>query len=228
MQSLPILYSLRQCPYAIRARMGLLLSQQSVILRDVNLKNKPTEMIAASAKATVPILVLNNANVIDQSLDIMLWALNKNDPENLLYSNQTNMLAEMLELINHNDQEFVESLKKYKAACRYHDIEKDIYRRHCEKHIHHLEQRLNQHKYIMGDTPSLVDYAILPFIRQFSRVERQWYLQAPYPLLQRWLTTQYEQPIFTKAMAKYSPWVKNDTPVLFGHIQNKTGDLKDS
>lgn len=218
MQSLPTLYSLRQCPYAMRARMGLLLAKQAVILREVIMKDKPKEMLAVSAKATVPVLILSNATVIDQSQDIMLWALNKKDPANLLYSDQANMLTEMLKLIHHNDHVFVDSLKKYKAASRYHDIEKNTHRRRCEEYISLLEQRLNQHEFIMGDKPSLVDYAILPFIRQFSRVERQWYLQAPYPLLQRWLAAQYQQPIFTKAMAKYQPWSKSDAPVLFGNI----------
>ena len=214
MQALPILYSLRQCPYAMRARMGLLFAKQTVILRDVIMKNKPAEMLAASPKATVPVLVINQSLVIDQSLDIMLWALNKNDPDNLLHCDQ----VAMLELINRIDNDFVDALKKYKAASRYHDAEKNTYRSNCEGYINFLEQRLSKHEYIMGDTPSLADYAILPFIRQFSRVERQWYLQAPYPLLQRWLTAQYQQPIFAQVMVKYEPWKKTDAPVLFGNV----------
>lgn len=214
MQALPILYSLRQCPYAMRARMGLLLAKQTVILREVMMKNKPVEMIAASSKATVPVLVINQSLVIDQSLDIMLWALNQNDPNKLLHGDQ----VAMLELINRTDNEFVDALKKYKAASRYHDAEKDTYRADCETYINLLEQRLTQHAYMMGDSPSLVDYAILPFIRQFSRVERQSYRQAPYPLLQRWLTAQYQQPLFAQAMVKYEPWRKADAPVLFGNI----------
>lgn len=214
MQALPILYSLRQCPYTMRARMGLLLAKQTVILREVMMKNKPVEMIAASSKATVPVLVINQSLVIDQSLDIMLWALNQNDPNKLLHGDQ----VAMLELINRTDNEFVDALKKYKAASRYHDAEKDTHRSDCETYINLLEQRLTQHAYMMGDSPSLADYAILPFIRQFSRVERQWYRQAPYPLLQRWLTAQYQQPIFAQAMVKYEPWRKADAPVLFGNI----------
>jgi len=194
--------------------MGLLLAKQQVILREVIMKNKPAEMITASAKATVPVLVINQSLVIDQSLDIMLWALNQNDPNNLLHIDQT----AMLELIHLIDNEFVSVLKKYKAASRYHDVEKDSYRSHCETYINFLEQRLSQHEYLMGDIPCLADYAILPFIRQFSRVERQWYRQAPYPRLQRWLTAQYQQPIFAQAMVKYEPWRKADAPVLFGNI----------
>lgn len=212
MSPLPILYSLRQCPYAMRARMGLLLAKQPVILRDVDMKNKPTDMLTASPKATVPVLVINQSSVIDQSLDIMLWALSENDPSNLLQGNQ----VAMLELIHRTDNEFVDALKKYKAASRYHDVEKDSYRLHCEAYISDLEQRLTQHEYIMGDTPSLADYAILPFIRQFSRVERQWYRQAPYPLIQCWLNKHYQQTVFTQAMAPHKPWHKGDAAILFG------------
>jgi len=212
MSPLPILYSLRQCPYAIRARMGLLLAKQPVILRDVDMKNKPADMLAASPKATVPVLVINQSSVIEQSLDIMLWALSKNDPKQLLHGDQ----VAMLELIHRTDNEFVDALKKYKAASRYHDDEKDSYRLHCEAYINDLEQRLTQHEYIMGDSPSLTDYAILPFIRQFSRVERQWYRQAPYPSTQRWLNKHYQQTVFTQAMAPYKPWHKGDAAIFFG------------
>ena len=212
MSPLPILYSLRQCPYAMRARMGLLLAKQPVILRDVDMKNKPTDMLTASPKATVPVLVIDQSSVIDQSLDIMLWALSKNDPNQLLHGDQ----VAMLELIHHTDNEFVEVLKKYKAASRYHDVEKDSYRLHCEAYINDLEQRLTQHQYIMDDSPSLADYAILPFIRQFSRVERQWYRQAPYPSTQRWLNKHYQQTVFTQAMAPCEPWNKGDAAILFG------------
>ena len=218
MPSLPTLYSLRQCPYAMRARMGLLMAQQVVTLREVNMKKKPEEMLSVSAKATVPVLVLNDGLVIDQSIDIMLWALNKNDPSNLLYKHQACMLEDMLKFIEHNDITFVDSLKKYKAASRYHDKEKNTYRGHCEEYVKQLEQRLNRHEFIMGDNPSLVDYAIFPFIRQFSRVERQWYLQAPYPALQRWLTAQYQQAVFTKAMVKHEPWTENQATVVFGKV----------
>lgn len=218
MKSLPILYSLRQCPYAMRARMGLLLARQVVTLRDINMKDKPEEMLAVSSKATVPVLILNDASVIDQSLDIMVWALTKNDPDNLLHNHQPNTLSIMLELINRNDNEFVSDLKKYKAAARYHDVEKDSHRQHCEVFLKHLEQRLNEHEFVMGDTLSLVDYAILPFIRQFSRVERPWYLQAPYPKLRHWLNTFYQQPTFTKTMVKHPKWTRYEPDVLFGDV----------
>jgi glutathione S-transferase len=198
--------------------MGLLLAHQQVILRDINMKDKPQEMIAASSKSTVPVLLLEDTSVIDQSLDIMLWALTKNDPDNLLHNYQPDTLSSMLELIGRNDNKFVANLKRYKAAARYHDAEKDTHKQQCEVFIKHLEQLLNKHEFIMGDTLSLVDYAILPFIRQFSRVERQWYLQAPYPKLRNWLNSLYQQPVFTKTMVKHPKWVRSQTDILFGRV----------
>jgi len=107
--SLPILYSLRRCPYAMRARIGLLHAEQPVMLRDIVMKNIPKEMLAASPKGTVPVLVLNDSSVIDESIDVMLWALNLSDPNNLLLKEQLNALPAMLALINHNDNEFIDS-----------------------------------------------------------------------------------------------------------------------
>lgn len=211
----PILYSLHRCPYAMRARMAILLAQQMVLLRDILMTNKPVEMLTASAKGTVPVLVFDDQSVIDQSLDIMIWALGKNDPDNLLYSGQSEALAEMKNLISRNDNEFVSNLGKYKAAARYHDIDERFYRQKCELFIAELEQRLAEHAYIMGDKPSLADFAILPFIRQFSRTNRRWYLQAPYPNLQRWLSTHIQSPLFSKVMTKYPQWLERREEILF-------------
>lgn len=214
--SLPILYSLRQCPYAMRARLGLLLAKQPFMLRDIVMKNIPAEMLAVSAKGTVPVLVLDDSTVIDESLDVMIWALKKNDPDNLLYKNKPNTYDNMLALIKRNDTEFVETLNKYKAASRYHDSNETACRQQCESFIGYLEQCLNQHKFFMGESPSLVDYAILPFIRQFSRVDRKWFSQAPYPKLQCWLEKHYQNPLFSKAMKKYPQWLESKEKVLFG------------
>jgi len=214
--SLPILYSLRQCPYAMRARIGLLQAKQPVMLRDIVMKNIPKEMLVASPKGEVPVLVFEDSSVIDESLDIMIWALKQSDPNNLLFNHQPNAFQDMLTLINRNDNEFVEALKKYKAASRYHDVAEISCRQRCEPFISYLEQCLTKHDYIFGDTASLADYAILPFIRQFSRIDRKWYLQAPYPNLQRWLNRQYQNPIFSKAMTKYPQWLDSKKLILFG------------
>lgn len=212
---LPLIYSLRRCPYCMRARLGLLLAKQPVMLRDVVIKNLPTEMLTVSPKGTVPVLVLDDSSVIDESLDIMIWALNQNDPNNLLLSGQPNALPAMLTLINRNDNEFVFSLEKYKVAARYHDTTEGYYRQQCELFICHLEQRLTDQNFFMGNRPSLTDYALLPFIRQFSRVDRRWYLKAPYPNLQRWLGIHYQNPLYSKAMTKYPRWLDNHEDILF-------------
>lgn len=211
----PVLYSLRLCPYAMRARLGLLLAKQAVLLRDVVLSNKPSEMLAASSKGTVPLLVFEHGQVIDESLDIMLWALQQNDPGQLLHPDNPQALGLMLELIKRNDHEFIDKLKKYKAAARYKDSNQSHYRRQCEGFIGQLEQRLTAHGFFFGQTASLADYALLPFIRQFARVDRQWYLQAPYPNLRRWLNIHLQSPIYTKALAKYPRWLDSREDIVF-------------
>ena len=228
--TLPTLYSLQHCPYAIRARMGIWLSGQSVMLRAVVTKNKPVEMLAASPKGTVPVLVLDDGTVIDESLDIMLWALNKSDPKNLLYAHDSHpdtggsALPAMLKLIMLNDEQFVPYLEKYKFAKRKHEISEIYYRRQCEVFITQFESILSRQNYFMGETPSLADYALLPFIRQFARVDRRWYLQSPYPNLRHWLNSHLQTPIFTKVMAKFPLWLDTHEEFLYGSkVVNKKG-----
>ncbi|WP_394388207.1 glutathione S-transferase [Shewanella woodyi] len=216
---LPILYSLQHCPYAMRARMGLLLANQTVLLRAIVMKNKPQAMLEISPKGTVPVLIVEDSNtieVIDESLDIMLWSLNQDDPHNLLHSQTPEALPQMLELIEYNDKVFKPLLEQYKSAKRYHKDSELYDRSQCEVFIKQLELKLNQHQFIMGDTLSLADYALLPFVRQFARADRHKYLAAPYPKLQHWLKAHLDSPLFSKAMAKYSLWLDSDEEHLFG------------
>jgi len=223
-KALPILYSLRNCPYAMRARIALFKSKQPVLLRDLVLSDKPAEMIEASPKATVPVLVLATGEVIDESLDVMLWALKESDPNDLLHSEDElihpdeNMLSAMLAFIDEFDNGFKSALEQYKCAKRYQ--EDDIVQRRavCQQYLDKVEQRLTTHKFLFSDQESLADIAILPFLRQFARVERQWYLQSPYPKLKQWLNGYLQSPMFTKVMAKYPLWQENHEPVLFGDI----------
>jgi glutathione S-transferase len=233
--TLPILYSLRNCPFAMRARLAIFRSKKAVELRDVVLSNKPAKMLVASPKGTVPILVLGACEnkplqVIDESLDIMLWVLGESDPHNLLRakpldsqasSNDTKpatTLAEMLSLIDLFDNEFKRCLEAYKSAKRYHDISLQDCRQQCEVYIQNLEQRLSKHPYLMDEHESLVDIALLPFIRQFARIERQWYLQSPYPQLKQWLNRYLQSAMFTKVMAKYPLWTLGQPVIKFGDI----------
>ncbi len=217
--TLPILYSLQNCPYAMRARLAILLAQQTVMLRAIVMQNKPPEMLALSPKGSVPVLVLDAINVntvIDESLDIMLWALKQNDPENLLYSQDADALTKMLQIINDSDENFKPTLEKYKRAKRFRGDDEEECRLQCEPFIQTLEHRLTQHEFLMGSTPSLLDYALLPFIRQFARVNRQLYLQGPYTHLQRWLNHHLQSRLFTKAMTKYPLWLDKHEECIFG------------
>lgn len=208
--SLPILYSLRNCPYAMRARIGLYKAQLQIDIREVNLKEKPAEMLAASAKGTVPILVLDNApqppTVIDESLEVMLWALTKNDPDNLLHSQDQSALPKMLKLIAQFDDKFKTCLNAYKAASRYREDNVIECRQACEVFIQQLENRLSDNAFLMSAQESLADIALLPFIRQFAKVERQWYLQSPYPRVREWLNCYLQSGMYTRVMAKFEVW----------------------
>jgi len=220
-KALPVLYSLRNCPYAIRARIAIFYAQQPVILRDIVLTNKPMDMLLASPKGTVPVLVLPNKKIIDESLRVMLWALKASDSNDFLQKNDTDSLKEMLKLIALFDTKFKLCLEAYKCAKRYHENTLIDCRQACEVYINDLEQRLSQHDYFMSSKPSLVDIALLPFIRQFARIERQWYLQSPYPKLRQWLNRYLQSPMFTQVMVKRPLWTVNDKTVYFAEVNQK-------
>ncbi|KGJ92459.1 glutathione S-transferase [Thalassotalea sp. ND16A] len=209
--TLPVLYSLRNCPFAMRARLAIYKSKQPIELRDVVLNNKPQQMLTASPKGTVPILVLASEQVIDESLEVMLWALNESDPDDLLHSG----CAEILTLIEQFDEPFKTCLEQYKCAKRYHESNLTECRQACEVYIKDLEQRLTEHAYIIDEKESLADIALLPFIRQFAKIERQWYLQSPYPNVKRWLNRYLQSPMFTKVMAKYPLWSEHSEMIVF-------------
>lgn len=210
---LPILYSLQHCPYAMRARLGIIMAQQSVLLRAIVMKNKPSEMLTASPKGTVPVLILpaGEHKVVDESLDIMLWALQQNDPEDLLHKDYADELPAMIELIHRNDKEFKPQLEIYKKAKRFHLSNEIEERKRCEVFIAELEQRLTLNNgAFIGHKAGLIDYALLPFVRQFSRVNRPWFKQAPYPNLQAWLENHLQSRVYAKAMIKYSLWLDSN------------------
>jgi glutathione S-transferase len=167
----PILYSFRRCPYAIRARMALHISGQSCELREVVLRNKPAEMVELSPKATVPVLQLETGDVLEQSLDIMLWTLANNDPGDWLVP-ECGTLNDMLALIAENDGPFKDHLDRYKYAPRYDNADPVSHRAEAEKFLCALDERMKNCAYIFGNRPALADYAIAPFIRQFANTDR--------------------------------------------------------
>lgn len=201
----PILYSFRRCPYAMRARLALHYAEQSVEHREVILRDIPQSLTAISPKATVPVMQLVNGSVIDESLDIALWALEQQDPKMLLGS--AAMLSDMLSLINESDNDFKGWLDRYKYADRHPEQTAEYYRERGEVFLHKLEERLSQQDYLFGIDIRLADIAIMPFVRQFAHVDKPWFDAADYPHLQRWLTGWLESESFQKIMTKYPQWV---------------------
>ena len=191
------LYSFRRCPYAMRARMALRYSGVPVDIVEVSLKAKPAEMLAISPKGTVPVLDADG-RVIDESLEIMRWALAKNDPQDWLLSGD----ARVAELIEANDQVFKVHLNRYKYAERYPEQPMEVYRAEGEMFLRRLEELLEGRDYLLTDHPSLADVALLPFVRQFAHVDREWFAQTPYVRLQAWLQRFLESELFTSIMKK--------------------------
>lgn len=210
-EPLPILYSFRRCPYAMRARMGIVSSGIKVELREVLLKDKPAEMVAASPKATVPVLIATDGTIVDESLDVMLWALEQNDPEHWLSE-------EALKLVAHNDGPFKAALDRYKYPNRYADetINRDGQRDICAAAFEGYEDRLKRQKFLLGDKPSLADNAIFPFVRQCANVDRAWFDAQPWSHLQQWLNHFLSSDRFDYIMRKHTPWKIGDEPLIFG------------
>lgn len=196
----PLLYSFRRCPYAMRARLALYFSKLSYRKFEVSLKDKPAEMLEISPKGTVPVLQLSDGEVIEESLDIALWALKQNDPQNLLQN--ADALIEMLSLVERNDGEFKHWLDRYKYADRHLENTPEHYRSQGEVFLAQLEIRLAPQPFLMGDKASFADIAIMPFVRQFAHVDKSWFEQSPHRHLQQWLAYWLESTAFTKIMAK--------------------------
>ena len=197
---LPILYSFRRCPYAIRARMALHYAGIEVELREVLLKEKPASMLGASAKGTVPVLIFPDGRVLDESYDVMCWALGQNDPDQ--WRRQQSQ-SDTEKLIQYNDGEFKRHLDHYKYFERFPEYSQEEYRAEAEKFLVILEEKLNNQNFLLGDQISLADVAIFPFIRQFAFADKQWFDQSPYPKLQHWLAFFLESELFLAVMKKY-------------------------
>jgi len=206
-----ILYSFRRCPFAIRARLAISYAQQQLMLREVDLKAKPQQMLALSPQGTVPVLQLGNSEVLDESLDIMVWALEANDPDGWLQGN----LTEMLSLIDKNDFEFKGWLDKYKYADRYPSYPACYYRTMAEEFLMILENRLNSSCYLLSEKISLADMAIFPFIRQFAAVDKDYFQQSPYPCLKIWLNNFNDSALFKSVMNSYPIWLESTTEITF-------------
>jgi glutathione S-transferase len=207
--ALPILYSFRRCPYAMRARLAIRYSGIPVALREVVLRDKPASMLNYSPKGEVPVLVLPDGTVLEESLDIIHWALANHDPAHWLPSDEA-LLQQATALIGENDSRFKHNLDRYKYPDRYADEQGPDYRAEGEVFLQKLEQRLSRHRYLLGEHISIADIAIMPFIRQFAHTDKDWFDQAPYPHLQQWLADWLESKLFQDVMKKYPAWQPDD------------------
>ncbi|MDS1140430.1 glutathione S-transferase [Pusillimonas sp. SM2304] len=201
----PILYSFRRCPYAMRARLAVAASGVPCALREVVLRDKPQALLAASPKATVPVLVDTDGTVIDQSLDIMLWALRRHDPEAWLAPRQGS-LDDMLALIDECDGPFKQQLDRYKYPQRYGDPDGREHRDQAVAWLVDLDARLAPSDFLFGSRAALADMAIAPFIRQFAHTDMAWFQAQPWPRLMQWLQRWMQGELFGRVMQKYPPW----------------------
>jgi glutathione S-transferase len=210
---LPILYSFRRCPYAMRARMAINYSGIEYELREVVLKNKPKAMLDASPKGTVPVLI-DHAQVIDESIDVMAWALAKSDPDDWLCQPLTHPL------IKRNDQEFKFFLDRYKYFERYPEQSQSWYFDKSLEFLSELESILTADRagqfFLESAKFSVVDVAVFPFIRQFALVDKAKFDAQSLPKLQAWFELLVDSPLFLGVMQKVSVWQSGQQRILFG------------
>ena len=205
----PVLYTFRRCPYAIRARMALSYSKIKVELKEILLNNRPSELYAVSPKGTVPVLCINNITVIDESLDIMKWALKQNDP-NLWISYNKRM---QFDIIEENDNEFKYWLDRYKYFERVPENNRDYYRAKCSEYLTKLNKLLEYNQYLLTNKLLLVDVAIIPFIRQCANVDQYWF-EDTYADLANWLNNIIESNLFVSVMDKYLEYNSGQEPLI--------------
>lgn len=201
-KTLPILYTFRRCPYAMRARMAIYIAGIDVETIEVSLKNKPHSLLRHSPKGTVPVVVTPTGEVIEQSRDIMTWALHQADPDNWLLQQDDLKRQKMNQLIDGCDNEFKPLLDRYKYFDRHPEHSQLEYRQQAEIFIQLLENQLEQQTFLIDSRIRLVDVAIFPFVRQFAAVDANWFTQSAYKRLHVWLTTCINTDMFKKIMAK--------------------------
>jgi glutathione S-transferase len=211
---LPILYSFRRCPYAMRARLALLASGTVCELREVVLARKPPALLQASPKGTVPVLVLPDGAVLEQSLDIMLWALKRHDPYHWLPASAADM-EQSMSLIAHSDGDFKANLDRYKYPSRYDLPDGLTHRTQGAQFLQTLDSQLSVQGFLHGVHFGLLDAAIAPFVRQFAHTDRAWFASQPWVALQQWLAAFEASDVYRGVMGKVSAWVDGQTRQLF-------------
>ena len=204
--AIPVLYSFRRCPYAMRARLALAHAGLSCELREINLRAKPQALLDASPKGTVPVLVLSDGTVLEQSLDIMLHALRSNDPDGWLQPG-AGSLDDMLALIEGNDTTFKRALDRCKYPERYSAEAVNQAQTDALTWLADLDEQLADTGYLFGQNPSLADMALRPFVRQYARIDEAQWAEQPWPHLQDWLQRWIDSALFAEIMETYPGWV---------------------
>lgn len=205
----PTLYSFRRCPFAMRARLAIASSGLTVGLREIVLRDKPAEMLKASPKGTVPVLVTDK--IIEESLDVMHWALGRSDPEGLM----SGLSEEAHALIAECDGPFKTALDLTKYAVRHPESDPKESRATAARFIAKLNAQLDGKPWLFAEKPCLADLAILPFVRQFAHTDLVWWDAQPMPHAQNWLAAFKASTRFASIMTKYTPWKSGDDVVLF-------------
>lgn len=201
---LPVLYSFRRCPYAMRARLALAVNGCAVELREVSLKAKPTAMLGVSPKGTVPVMVLPGGEVIDESLDIMRWAYRQSEGlVGVLCENDEELLSE-------NDTRFKCWLDRYKYSDRHLEYTLEYSRGEASAFIQALEYRLGSASFLSGTELGFLDLAIAPFVRQFASVEPDWFKGQSWQKVVIWLETFKHSGVFLAVMAKHVDWNEDE------------------
>jgi len=209
MSDFPILWSFRRCPYAMRARLAIKASGLQVVLQEILLRDKPADFLATSPKGTVP--VVNDAGtVIEESRDVMLWALRQSDLEGLL-----DMPQEGFGLLDTCDGPFKAALDHTKYAVRFPDRSEAEERAKASVFLRDLDARLEDGPFLFGAKRTMADIGIAPFVRQFANTDRAWFDAQDWPHLIAWLDRFLEGDDFRAVMTKYPPWQSGDAPVFF-------------
>ena len=207
----PILYTFRRCPYAMRARFAIRSSQIIVEVREIKLQEKPSEFLKLSPKGTVPVLITNSGEVLEESLDIINWALNKNDPDKWLAKGklESHKIAKLLDDL---ENKFKPNLDKYKYPNRFSGVDQFLYR---DKNLCFLEKLnfyLKKNTSLNCEHLTLLDYAIFPFIRQFRNVDQEWFNKLNFGFLNNWINQIIDSEDFSSIMKKFKKWEPNDVP----------------
>ena len=208
----PILYTFRRCPYAMRARFAIRSSKIIVEVREIRLQEKPSEFLRSSPKGTVPVLITNSGEVLEESLDIINWALHINDPQKWLAKGRLND-QEVTKILDELENKFKTNLDKYKYPSRFLWVDKYLYRDKNLFFLKKLDSYLKNNISLNCEHLTLLDYAIFPFIRQFRNVDPEWFDKLNFSFLNKWVKQIIDSEDFSSIMKRFKEWKPNEVPI---------------